>query len=147
MLALVGERGLPCDDASERVDLHARGRLTEREAQAAIAVGILGLDLVAEGARPIEAGGLGDDVRRRVADDDRRTVERGARGLAALVLEQRHGGLEFALALELQHLLHGLDRVAELIERSGVDARPEEFKRYGSARQLYNFDVDNAAAY
>ncbi|MDC0147000.1 protein GlxC, partial [Amylibacter sp.] len=24
---------------------------------------------------------------------------------------------------------------------------PEEFKRYGSARNLYNFDVDNAAAY
>jgi len=35
----------------------------------------------------------------------------------------------------------------ELLNRAGCDAKPEEFKRYGSARKLYNFDVDNAAAY
>ena len=35
----------------------------------------------------------------------------------------------------------------DLLERAGCDAKPEAFKRYGSARQLYNFDVDNAAAY
>ncbi|MEP2031331.1 MAG: GXGXG domain-containing protein [Paracoccaceae bacterium] len=34
-----------------------------------------------------------------------------------------------------------------LLERSGADAQPEEFTRYGSARNLYNFDVDNASAY
>ena len=32
----------------------------------------------------------------------------------------------------------------ELLERAGVEARPEEFRRYGSARKLYNFDIDNA---
>ena len=37
-----------------------------------------------------------------------------------------------------------LEVLADLIERSGVDAKPEEFKRYGTARQLYNFDIDNA---
>lgn len=37
-----------------------------------------------------------------------------------------------------------LEILADLIERSGVDAKPEEFKRYGSARQLYNFNIDNA---
>ena len=26
-------------------------------------------------------------------------------------------------------------------------AKPEEFKRYGSARKLYNFNIDNASAY
>ena len=31
--------------------------------------------------------------------------------------------------------------------RPESDAKPEEFTRYGSARQLYNFDVDNAGAY
>ncbi|MEM1005739.1 MAG: protein GlxC [Pseudomonadota bacterium] len=40
-----------------------------------------------------------------------------------------------------------LDLLKDLLERAGVDAKPEEFRRYGSARQLYNFDVDNAAAY
>lgn len=37
--------------------------------------------------------------------------------------------------------------LTDLLARAGADAKPEEFKRYGSARQLYNFDVDNAQAY
>jgi methylamine---glutamate N-methyltransferase subunit B len=40
-----------------------------------------------------------------------------------------------------------IEILRDLLERGGCDARPEEFKRYGSARRLYNFDVDNAAAY
>lgn len=40
-----------------------------------------------------------------------------------------------------------IEVLKDLLERAGSDAQPEEFKRYGSARQLYNFDVDNAAAY
>ena len=37
----------------------------------------------------------------------------------------------------------------ELLKRGEADgkAKPEEFKRYGSARKLYNFNIDNAAAY
>ena len=38
-------------------------------------------------------------------------------------------------------------QVAALLEAAGVDAEPAEFRRYGSARRLYNFHVDNAAAY
>lgn len=37
-----------------------------------------------------------------------------------------------------------LDLLADLLARSGSDARPEEFTRYGSARKLYHFDIDNA---
>ncbi|HDZ71719.1 MAG TPA: protein GlxC [Aurantimonas coralicida] len=37
-----------------------------------------------------------------------------------------------------------LEILRDLLERAGADARPEEFKRYGSARQLYNFHIDNA---
>src|SRR5919202_5296121 len=43
------------------------------------------------------------------------------------------------------------EHVAELralLERASIDdVKPEEFRRYGSARQLYNFRVDNAGAY
>ncbi len=35
----------------------------------------------------------------------------------------------------------------DLLQQGGCDAKPEEFKRYGSARQLYNFKIDNAGAY
>ncbi|HXV32470.1 MAG TPA: hypothetical protein VD769_00565 [Gaiellaceae bacterium] len=38
--------------------------------------------------------------------------------------------------------------LAELLARAGIDdADPGEFRRYGSARQLYTFKVDNASAY
>ena len=41
-----------------------------------------------------------------------------------------------------------LDHLAALLDRAGVtDARPEEFRRYGSARKLYTFNIDNADAY
>ncbi|SMO92742.1 GXGXG domain-containing protein [Paracoccus laeviglucosivorans] len=40
-----------------------------------------------------------------------------------------------------------LDILRDLLERAGSDAKPEEFKRYGSARKLYNFHVDHAGAY
>ena len=35
----------------------------------------------------------------------------------------------------------------DLLARSGAPAKPEEFRRYGSARKLYNFNIDNASAY
>ncbi len=37
-----------------------------------------------------------------------------------------------------------LEILADLLERGGCDAKPKEFKRYGSARKLYNFHIDNA---
>jgi glutamate synthase domain-containing protein 3 len=40
-----------------------------------------------------------------------------------------------------------IELLADLLERAGADAKPEEFRRYGSARQLYHFHVDNASAY
>lgn len=38
--------------------------------------------------------------------------------------------------------------LSDLLARAGMDdVRPEEFTRYGSARKLYNFNIDNADAY
>jgi glutamate synthase domain-containing protein 3 len=34
--------------------------------------------------------------------------------------------------------------LAELLELAGIDAGAGEFRRYGSARRLYNFEVDDA---
>ena len=40
------------------------------------------------------------------------------------------------------------EQVRELLERAGIDdVAPSEFRRYGSARQLYNFDVSNVGSY
>jgi methylamine---glutamate N-methyltransferase subunit B len=41
-----------------------------------------------------------------------------------------------------------LAELRSLLERGEAeDCEPSEFRRYGSARKLYNFDVDNAGAY
>jgi glutamate synthase domain-containing protein 3 len=40
-----------------------------------------------------------------------------------------------------------LEMLTQLLDRAGIRANPREFKRYGSARKLYNFNVDHAAAY
>jgi glutamate synthase domain-containing protein 3 len=38
-------------------------------------------------------------------------------------------------------------QLRELLARAEIDADLTAFRRYGSARQLYNFRVDNAGAY
>jgi glutamate synthase domain-containing protein 3 len=40
-----------------------------------------------------------------------------------------------------------LAQLADLLKRADSDADPKTFKRYGSARKLYSFNVDNAAEY
>ncbi len=42
-----------------------------------------------------------------------------------------------------------LELLADLLKQAGADgkAKPEEFTRYGSARKLYTFNIDNADAY
>jgi glutamate synthase domain-containing protein 3 len=35
----------------------------------------------------------------------------------------------------------------QLLERARIKAKPRDFRRYGSARKLYNFNVDHADAY
>jgi glutamate synthase domain-containing protein 3 len=40
-----------------------------------------------------------------------------------------------------------VEQLARLLDAAGIDADPAEFRRYGSARQLYNFKIDNAGAY
>lgn len=45
--------------------------------------------------------------------------------------------------LESEHL----NELEELLEQAQLAFSAKEFKRYGSARRLYNFDVDNASLY
>jgi methylamine---glutamate N-methyltransferase subunit B len=40
-----------------------------------------------------------------------------------------------------------VEEVASLLEQAGIEADPRAFRRYGSARQLYNFHVDHAGSY
>jgi methylamine---glutamate N-methyltransferase subunit B len=40
-----------------------------------------------------------------------------------------------------------LEDLAKLLERAKRKEKPEQFRRYGSARKLYNFNVDHADSY
>jgi glutamate synthase domain-containing protein 3 len=42
---------------------------------------------------------------------------------------------------------HHLAKLAKLLHEAGSDEDPKSFRRYGSARKLYNFNVDHADAY
>ncbi|MFJ2982415.1 MULTISPECIES: protein glxC [unclassified Pseudomonas] len=46
-------------------------------------------------------------------------------------------------AMRAEHL----QELQELLDTAGLEHKAADFKRYGSARQLYNFKVDNASAY
>ena len=37
--------------------------------------------------------------------------------------------------------------LAQLLDFAGVDAKADEFRRYGSARKLYSFNIDHADDY
>ena len=39
------------------------------------------------------------------------------------------------------------NELQDLLDLAGIDADPTDFKRYGSARTLYNFHIDNVGAY
>ena len=39
------------------------------------------------------------------------------------------------------------EELANLLERAQINADATTFRRYGSARKLYNFDIDHADAY
>ena len=42
---------------------------------------------------------------------------------------------------------HHVAKLEKLLKRAGINADAKKFKRYGSARKLYNFHVDNVDAY
>jgi methylamine---glutamate N-methyltransferase subunit B len=50
--------------------------------------------------------------------------------------------------IEKESRAEHLEQLAALLARAGVeDAAPAQFRRYGSARRLYNFHVDNLGSY
>jgi len=40
-----------------------------------------------------------------------------------------------------------MEALQSLLDQAGVEAKATEFRRYGSARKLYNFNVDHADSY
>lgn len=49
--------------------------------------------------------------------------------------------------IEKEMTPHHLAKLERLLDRAGIKADPRRFRRYGSARKLYNFNIDHADKY
>ncbi|MDB5699545.1 MAG: protein glxC [Alphaproteobacteria bacterium] len=136
-------------DASQAAGATAHGGLlvVEGNASARCGISMKGIDIVVKGSiGPMSAfmaqsgtlvvlgdagEALGDSIY-----EARLFVRGTVRGLGADCVEKE---------MRDEHVT----ALRELLSSAGVDdsIKPEDFKRYGSGRTLYNFHVDNAAAY
>jgi glutamate synthase domain-containing protein 3 len=134
-------------DASAAAAATGRGGLVVVRGNAAARCGISmkGVDIVVGGSIGHMGSFMGQRGRLVVCGDagealgdsiyEARLYVRGAvAGLGADCVEKE---------LREEHLTE----LRELLERAGMDADPADFRRYGSARNLYHWNVDNAEAY
>ncbi len=135
-------------DASQSAGASARGGLLVIDGRAAArcAISLKGGDVVVRGAighmgafmaqrgRLVVCGDAGEALGDSLYEA--RVYVRGAvAGLGADCVEKE---------LREEHRAE----LADLLARAGIaEAGAEQFRRYGSARRLYNFDVDDAGAY
>ena len=88
---------------------------------------------LAQSGRLVVCGDAGDALGDSIYEA--RVYVRGAvKGLGADCIEKE---------LREEHV----SELYELLARAGLDHDPADFRRYGSARRLYTFEVDNAGAY
>jgi glutamate synthase domain-containing protein 3 len=135
-------------NASQSAGATGRGGLLVVHGDAAARCGISmkGIDIVVRGSVGHLSGFMAQTGRIVVCEDagdalgdsiyEARIYVRGrVAGLGADCIEKE---------LRDEHLAE----LRELLARAGIaDVEATEFRRYGSARQLYNFKIDNAAAY
>ena len=136
-------------DASQSAGATAHGGLLiiDGNASARCGISMKGVDIVVKGSiGPMSAfmaqsgnlvvlGDAGDALGDSIYEA-RLFVRGEVKGLGADCIEKE---------MRSEHV----EAVKALLEAAGVpdSVKPEQFKRYGSARQLYNFHVDNAGAY
>jgi methylamine---glutamate N-methyltransferase subunit B len=122
LLVVHGDAGARCGISMKGVDIVVRG-----------SIGHMGA-FMAQRGRLVVCGDAGDALGDSIYETH--VYVRGAvAGLGADCIEK--------------HLhVHHLAELRSLLERAGFDdLDPAEFRRYGSARRLYTFQIDNAGAY
>jgi methylamine---glutamate N-methyltransferase subunit B len=142
--------GLVVVDGSASQSAGATGRggllVVQGDAAARCGISMKGIDIVVRGSvghmsafmaqkgRLVVCGDAGDGLGDSIYEA-RLYVRGSVAALGADCIEKEMQG---------EHLLE----LRELLDAAGLpDADPTEFRRYGSARQLYNFHVDHAGEY
>jgi len=134
-------------NASQSAGATGHGGLLVIEGDAASRCGISmkGIDIVVKGSvghmsafmaqtgRFVICGDAGDDLGDSIYE-------------AQIFLRGKAGRLG-ADCIEKEMRPEQLEALAGLLEAAGVDAQASAFRRYGSARKLYNFNIDHADSY
>jgi glutamate synthase domain-containing protein 3 len=122
LLAVQGDASARCGISMKGIDIVVRGSVGHLSA------------FMAQAGRLVVCGDAGEALGDSIYEA-RLYVRGEVAGLGADCIEKE---------LRDEHVAE----VSDLLTRAGVDGvDAREFRRYGSARQLYNFKVDNAAAY
>ena len=134
-------------DASQYAGATAHGGLLviEGDASARCGISMKGVDIVVGGDVGHMSAFMGQAGRLVVCGD-------AGADLGDSIYEARlyvRGAVESlgADCVEKEMRAEHLEELAGLLARAGFDHDPGEFKRYGSARTLYNFNIDNIGAY
>jgi methylamine---glutamate N-methyltransferase subunit B len=122
LLVVNGDASARCGISMKGVDIVVRGSVGHMSA------------FMAQKGRLVVCGDAGDALGDSIYEA-RLYVRGEVAGLGADCIEKE---------LREEHLTE----LTELLERAGAsDLDPGEFRRFGSARRLYNFDVDHAGEY
>jgi glutamate synthase domain-containing protein 3 len=122
MLVVNGDAAARCGISMKGIDIVVRGSIGHMSA------------FMAQTGRLVVCGDAGDALGDSIYEA-RLYVRGSVAGLGADCVEK---------PVEAEHLAE----LAELLAKADIDdVEPGSFRRYGSARQLYNFKIDNAGAY
>lgn len=136
-----------CGNASQSAGATAHGGLLIIEGSAAARCGISmkGVDIVVGGDVGHMSAFMGQAGRLVVCGDAGDAL--GDSLYEARIYLQGTAKSLGADCVEKEMRAEHLSELAQLLGSASSDADPKDFRRFGSARQLYNFHVDNASAY
>ncbi len=134
-------------DASQSAGATGRGGLLVigGNASARCGISMKGIDIVVQGSVGHNSAFMAQAGRLVVCGD----AEDGLGDSlyeAVIYLRGKAGGLGADCIEKEMTDAHRAD-LAALLDRAGIDADPADFRRYGSARELYNFKIDNVGSY
>ncbi len=122
LLVIEGNASSRCGISMKGIDIVVRGRIGHMSA------------FMAQSGNLVVLGDAGDALGDSIYEA-RLFVRGKVKGLGADCIEKE-------MRPEHEELVN------QLLEKAGLNgAKPSEFRRYGSARKLYNFNIDNADAY
>ena len=134
-------------DTSESAGATAHGGLLVIEGNASSRCGISmkGIDIVVGGSVGHMSGFMAQSGNLVICGDTRDALGDSIYE-ANIFVRGEVSGLG-ADCIEKEVRLEHSTKISQLLKSSGINADPADFRRYGSARKLYNFDIDNAESY